>query len=231
MIPYLKLLNISHRSDLAKFRCGVAPIRIESWHYEQLALNDRKCILCQADSIESEEHVMLKCDAYADIRDDPFAHISTIHPHFNNLSDNNKLSVILSSHLTTAQSALTCHNILQRRRNLMYRWQFYPLLFIYLFIFICGLPMLTFMMVCPCLHSWLFAHAYIHDVLPMLTFMMVCPCLHLKILDAVRLQSCIVFTIEASLIKNLTLIYTCISLYIACCKMSTTPLSVPSDCA
>ncbi len=37
---------------LAKFRCGVAPIRIESrQHYEQLALNDWKCILCQADSI------------------------------------------------------------------------------------------------------------------------------------------------------------------------------------
>ncbi len=65
--PYLKLLNKSNRSALAKFQCGVAPIHIETGCYEQLALNDRKCILCQADSIESEEHVILKCDAYADI--------------------------------------------------------------------------------------------------------------------------------------------------------------------
>ncbi len=111
--PYLKLLNTSHRIPLAKFRCGVAPISIETERYEQLALNDRKCILCQADSIESEEHVLLKCDAYADIRDDLFAHIRTIYPHFNKLSDSNKISFIFSSHLTTAQSALTCHNILQ----------------------------------------------------------------------------------------------------------------------
>ncbi len=132
--PYLRLLNKSHRSALAKFRCGVAPICIETGHYEQLALNDRQCILCQADSIESEEHIILKSDAY--IRDDLFVHIRTIYPHFNNLSDSNKLSFILSCHLTTAQSALTYHNIFQRRRNPMYRCQFYPLLFIYLYIFI-----------------------------------------------------------------------------------------------
>ncbi len=106
---------------LAKIRCGVSPIRIETGGYAQLALNDRKCILRQADSIGSEEHVILKCDAYADIRDDLFAHIRTIYPHFNNLSPNNKLSFILSRYLTTAQSALTCHNILQKKRNLMYR--------------------------------------------------------------------------------------------------------------
>ncbi len=85
----------------------MASIRIETGSYEQLALNERNCILCQA-----EEHVILKCDSYADIRDDTVAHIRTIYSHFNNLSDINKLSFILSSHLTTAQSALTCHNIL-----------------------------------------------------------------------------------------------------------------------
>ncbi len=111
--PYLQLLNKSHRSALAKLRCGWAPIRIGAERYEQLALNDRKCIVYQADSIESEEHVILKRDAYADIRDDLFAHIRTIYPHFNNLSDSNKLSFILASHLATAQSALTWHNILQ----------------------------------------------------------------------------------------------------------------------
>ncbi len=119
--PYLKLLHKSHRSTLAKFRCGVAPIHIESRCYEQLALNDRKCILCHADSIESEEHVIFKCDAYADIRDDLFAHIRAVYTHFNNLLDGNQLSFFLSSHLTTAQSASTCHNILQQRINLMYQ--------------------------------------------------------------------------------------------------------------
>ena len=52
-----------------------------------------------------EEHVLLKCDACADIRDNHFSHIRTIYPHFNILSDSNKLSFILTNHLTTAQSA------------------------------------------------------------------------------------------------------------------------------
>ena len=38
-------LPVQHRSALAKFRCGVAPIRIETGRYERLALNERLCLL------------------------------------------------------------------------------------------------------------------------------------------------------------------------------------------
>ncbi len=47
-------------------------------HHEQSALNDRKCILCQANFIESEECVILKCDTYTDIRDDITAYQDNI---------------------------------------------------------------------------------------------------------------------------------------------------------
>ncbi len=81
---------------------GVPSTYIETGCYELLALNDRTCLLCRADSIESEEHVILKCYAYADIRDDLFSHIRTIYPHFNNLSDSNKLSFYVP--MTTTMS-------------------------------------------------------------------------------------------------------------------------------
>ena len=45
-------LPVHHRSALAKFRCGFAPIRIETGRFERLALEDRKCINC--DAIESD---------------------------------------------------------------------------------------------------------------------------------------------------------------------------------
>ena len=35
-----------HRSDLAKFRCGVAPIRLETGRYEILPLDECKCFVC-----------------------------------------------------------------------------------------------------------------------------------------------------------------------------------------
>ena len=45
-------LPVHYRSALVKFRCGVAPIRIEIGRYERLALENRLCIHCN--SIESE---------------------------------------------------------------------------------------------------------------------------------------------------------------------------------
>ena len=38
----------AHRSALAKFRCGVAPIKIETGKYENLSINERKCFTCDA---------------------------------------------------------------------------------------------------------------------------------------------------------------------------------------
>ena len=60
--PYCKLiLPLKHRSAFAKFRCGVAPLRIETGWYEQLEVSDRKCPFCEQD-VETEFHVknMLK---------------------------------------------------------------------------------------------------------------------------------------------------------------------------
>ena len=55
--PYCQLiLPPKHRSSLSKFRCGVAPIIIETGRYENICINDRKCPYC--DDIETEIHVL-----------------------------------------------------------------------------------------------------------------------------------------------------------------------------
>ena len=57
--PYItKVRHRLHRSALAKFRLGVAPIRLETGRYEGLALNQRLCPFCE-NAVENEVHVLL----------------------------------------------------------------------------------------------------------------------------------------------------------------------------
>lgn len=118
---YLKqVINFKHRSALAKFRCGVAPIRIETGRYEQLDLAERLCPLCDLNEIESEEHVLIRCSAYTTMRNDLFNVINNICHDFNNFCDTDKLCFILSNPDTCKISAKACYDILCHRRLLLY---------------------------------------------------------------------------------------------------------------
>ncbi len=46
------------------FRCGVAPIRLETGQYENLPEEQRLCPMCDSQAIESEIHVLIKCNLY-----------------------------------------------------------------------------------------------------------------------------------------------------------------------
>jgi hypothetical protein len=60
-----------YRSAFAKFRCGVAPLRIETGRDENKNVNERVCFICH-DQIEDEKHVLLDCPLYADLRESLF---------------------------------------------------------------------------------------------------------------------------------------------------------------
>ena len=61
---YVKIImQRSHRSSFAKFRKGVAPLRIEAGRYERIAELDRVFINCN-DAVKSEEHVLMDCPLY-----------------------------------------------------------------------------------------------------------------------------------------------------------------------
>ncbi len=52
-------MNRKHRSALAKYRAGVAPIRLETGRCEGLEVEDRICRICK-NEIETEEHVITR---------------------------------------------------------------------------------------------------------------------------------------------------------------------------
>ncbi|MEW8546023.1 MAG: reverse transcriptase family protein [Candidatus Thiodiazotropha sp.] len=119
---YLKCsMSRAHRSAYAKFRCGVAPIRIETGRYERLNYNDRTCFYC-IDKVENEEHVLLDCPQYASLRESLFVNLSAEFPNIMSFSNVEKLSAIFScqSFQSIRYCAKICHNILRMRRNMLY---------------------------------------------------------------------------------------------------------------
>ncbi len=72
-----------YRSAFAKFRCGVAPIRIEPAPYEGMEEEYRICLLCDHNIIESECHVIMSCSVYNELCGELFTHAPQFEPNFN----------------------------------------------------------------------------------------------------------------------------------------------------
>ena len=72
MEQYCKIImSPLHHSALAKFHCGVAPLRLETGRYEGLSVSDRICPFCRV-HVEDETHVLLNCGKYYPIRKNSF---------------------------------------------------------------------------------------------------------------------------------------------------------------
>ena len=117
------LLPGRHRSTYSKFRCGVAPLRLETGRYENLQIDERLCHFCSDQSIENETHVLLKCPLYSDLRQNMFSDILRSYANFSTLDEQAKFKVILNSEHSDVIRicAKTCCDILDRRRTFLYR--------------------------------------------------------------------------------------------------------------
>lgn len=66
---YTKVLKFKHlRASLAKLRCGNHQLMIEKGRYNNIPRNERKCILCNSNEVESEEHFVMYCNQFKDLR-------------------------------------------------------------------------------------------------------------------------------------------------------------------
>ena len=111
-------LPIHHRSALAKFRCGVAPIRIETGRYERLALEDRLCTNCNV--VESEKHVICECPLYEDLRNSLFDKAKHVIQSFDFLNSEEKMIAVLSNCHLVRTTAKILYDILSRKRSFTY---------------------------------------------------------------------------------------------------------------
>ena len=121
--PYISsILPSRHRSSYAKIRCGVAPNRLETVRYERLPIEQRTCFHCN-ESVESEEHVLINCPLYEDLRYRLFEAFNREFPDFDNLTNDQKMSVILGCVNTELirLGGKTCYEILMRRWTFLYQ--------------------------------------------------------------------------------------------------------------
>ncbi len=74
-----KHLTIKQRSAIARFRCGSYPLAIELGRYRRpmTPLENRVCRVCDEGYVEDEQHYLVQCSKYADIRDKHFGPLMT----------------------------------------------------------------------------------------------------------------------------------------------------------
>ena len=111
-----------HRSSYAKFRMGVAPFRLETGRYVHLTENRRVCFNCP-NEVESEEHVIMDCPAYSDLRSILFTKIAQHIPEFDTKTKQEKFICVLSCDAVPVIciSAKICNDILMLRRHFLYK--------------------------------------------------------------------------------------------------------------
>lgn len=117
---YCKLhMSYPHSSAFAKFRCGVAPLRLETGRYENLPEEERLCPLCKS-NIENEMHVLFECSMYEVERAVLFSKAVKVNSNFETLSLIEKFKFVFTHPEMIRITAKTCCNILKLRNNILY---------------------------------------------------------------------------------------------------------------
>ncbi len=73
--------------------------------------------MCDSQAIESEIHVLTKCNLYIDLRTDLSHRASSVNNDFNNFTDTQKF---MTNAEVITQNAKTCHAILSKRHLFLY---------------------------------------------------------------------------------------------------------------
>ena len=97
--PYVAnvIMSRKHRSAMAKFRCGVAPIKLETGRYTGTPVNERLCEFCDIGAIEDEFHVIVNCTKYDLLRQVAFNEIAGFNDKFTEMSQLEKFKYVLSN--------------------------------------------------------------------------------------------------------------------------------------
>ena len=67
---YLDIPSFRKRQIISKFMCSNHTLRIETGRHEDIPREDRQCQFCNLGKIEDEDHFILECPMYEQIRHD-----------------------------------------------------------------------------------------------------------------------------------------------------------------
>ena len=66
---YLDLPNFSHRKIITKTRCSDHTLEIEKGRHKKTPRECRLCKLCNSEEVETEEHFLLKCNFFDNLKE------------------------------------------------------------------------------------------------------------------------------------------------------------------
>ena len=96
--PYLVLTRKNpSRIALVRFRISSHQLRNETGRYEKIPRDERIRYFCTGNKIEDENHFLLYCKAYSQIRDTFFSKLETKIPDFKSLSHDTLISLLMNS--------------------------------------------------------------------------------------------------------------------------------------
>ena len=111
------------RKTLTMYRLSDHKLAIETGRHRQtwLPREDRLCQLCPQREVETEQHFLLQCGTYEDLRTKFFTKMKCKLPNFDTLSDQTKMQHILGEHSVSAREAAryvsTCHSLRDNQHN------------------------------------------------------------------------------------------------------------------
>ena len=93
----LKLLLQRNRSAYAKFRCGVAPLKIETCRYglNRIPVEERLCESCKV--VEDEVHVMMVCPLFNVICSQFILQLNEVEQRFNDYTQEEQFIYVMSN--------------------------------------------------------------------------------------------------------------------------------------
>ncbi len=89
-------MNKCQRSLLAKFRCGILQLKVETGRFERIELEKRICMLCERKEIETEFHFLINCDLYKDQRNMLYTKANDKYKHFHDMDDQAKFIYLMT---------------------------------------------------------------------------------------------------------------------------------------
>ncbi|XP_071136614.1 uncharacterized protein [Mytilus edulis] len=110
---FVKTINFrDHRRILfLNFRCGSLPLAVETGRYTKptTPLCDRLCLFCNNNFIETEQHFLIDCNFYSDIREELFNYINALNNTFNAFNSDEKFDFIMNCDHAKVLLAKTLH--------------------------------------------------------------------------------------------------------------------------
>ena len=106
---YVKnVLSRSDRSLIAKFRCGILQLHIETGRFNNTKLEERLCQICNSNTIEDEFHFLCVCPHYEQERRCLYSSVVNKSPMFSESTDKEKFDTLMTHYNNYVLKFLKC---------------------------------------------------------------------------------------------------------------------------